>query len=81
MAKLKKSSKADKKRKTGCNLAYKGEQRHEKSHVKRIKKHLNRYSANDRTACDSLMKYAEKLGLNHFNSAKEFLKEIRRNTS
>ncbi len=72
MAKQKKSSKADKHRKSGQNLAYKGEHRHEKSHIRRIKAHMTRFH-NDKVAESMLMKYAEKLGLNALNSAKQFL--------
>ena len=72
MAKQKKSSKADTKRKSGQNLAYKGEHRHEKSHIRRIKAHMNRF-AHDKVAETELMRYAEKLGLNAINSAREFI--------
>ena len=72
MAKQKKSSKADKHRKSGQNLAYKGEHRHEKSHIRRIKAHMTRFK-HDKVAESMLMKYAEKLGLNAINSAREFI--------
>jgi len=72
MAKQKKSSKADTKRKSGQNLAYKGEHRHEKSHIRRIKAHMTRFK-HDKVAEAQLMKYAEGLGLNALNSAKDFL--------
>lgn len=74
MAKLKQSSKKDRKRKSGCNLAYKAENRHEKSHIRRIKKHISRYGKTDKTAADALLNFATKCGLSPLNSAKEFLK-------
>ena len=77
MPKQKKSSKADKHRKSGQNLAYKGEHRHEKSHIRRIKAHMTRFK-HDKVAESMLMKYAEKLGLNALNSAKEFLDQQHR---
>ena len=76
MAKQKKSDKQDKKRKSGQNLAYKAAQRHEKSHVRRIKKHLKRYGRHDKVSTDALISYATKLGLHQLNSAREFLKVI-----
>lgn len=73
MATQKKSAKFDRCRKSGQNLSYKGEHRHEKSHIRRIKAHISRYGVEDKVATSWLMKYAEKLGLNAVNSAREFL--------
>lgn len=57
-----KSSKRDRQRKSGQNLSYKAEHRHEKGHVKRLIRHFERYGyAKD--AADALMKYATILGL------------------
>jgi len=72
MATQKKSAKFDRQRKSGQNLAYKGEHRHEKSHIRRIKAHMTRFK-HDKAAETELMRYAEKLGLNAMNSAREFL--------
>jgi hypothetical protein len=69
----KKSSKADRKRKSGQNGAYKLEHRHEKSHIRRIKNHVKRYGVTDNVAVAHLMRIAEGLGINAFNSAKEFV--------
>lgn len=76
MAKQKKADKADKKRKSGQNMAYKAELRHEKGHIRRLKVHLGRYGyAKD--AADALMRYATRVGLHATNSATEFLKGTR----
>ena len=57
-----KSSKTDRKRKSGCNLKYIGEQKHDKSHVRRITKHLTRF-LNDAKAQASLAYYKARLGV------------------
>lgn len=61
-----KSRKIGRHRKGGQNLAYKAERRHEKSHVRRIMRHLKRYGMNrinwkpeDKPAAEALMRYAE----------------------
>ena len=56
-----KSSKAGRAKKSGQNLRYIGEQRHDKSHVRRITRHLARFPG-DRTAVASLDRYRVKLG-------------------
>jgi hypothetical protein len=73
MANQKAGAKVGRNRKSGQNGAYKSEHRHEKSHIRRIKKHLGRYGVNDTGAVASMMKYAEGLGLHALNSAKEFV--------
>lgn len=73
MANQKKSAKWDRQRKSGQNLAYKQENRHTKSHVNRMKKHIAKYGVQDKTATGMLLKYAENLGLNALNSAREFI--------
>lgn len=67
-----KSRKLDRNRKSGQNLVYKNEHRHEKSHIRRIKKHILRYGK-DPIATERLLKYGEHLGLHVFNSVKEFI--------
>lgn len=50
------SNKAAHSSKTNQNTAYRVEKRHEKSHIKRLKKHLLRYK-NDKIAAKVLEKY------------------------
>ena len=57
-----KSAKADRKRKSGSNLKYIGEQRHDKSHVRRLSKHLARF-AGDTMAVAKLAFYKARLGM------------------
>lgn len=57
-----KSAKADRKRKSGSNLKYIGEQRHDKSHVRRLTKHLVRFVA-DNKAVEKLAFYKARLGM------------------
>jgi len=73
----KKQRKVGRNLKSGQNLAYKNEHRHEKSHVKRIKAGMRRYGwAKD--AEEALIRYAAKLGLAATQSAIEFLKQAKR---
>ncbi len=60
MAGKTKSSKADRKRKSAGNLKYINEQRHDKSHVRRLSKHLLRFV--DRMAAEKLAFYKARLG-------------------
>jgi hypothetical protein len=61
MAEKKGSAKKDRQKKSGQNLAYIGEQRHDKSHVRRIRRHLIRF-AGDKIAAASLAYYLARLG-------------------
>ena len=74
MAKQKAGAKVGRNLKSGQNLAYKAENRHGKSHIRRIRAHITRYGATDKVAASWLIKYAEKVGLNAVNSATEFLR-------
>lgn len=58
----KKSSKADRSRKSPQNLRYKNERRHEKSHVRRITHHLIKFGA-DKVAQKALAEYKIKAGV------------------
>lgn len=49
-------------RKTAQNLRYKNEHRHEKSHIKRITKHLRRFPA-DKVAETALRTYKYEAGV------------------
>ena len=66
MAESKKQAKRDRNRKSGQNLAYKNESRHEKSHIRRIKFHLKRFPA-DRVAQKELERFLVAAG--QFNKA------------
>lgn len=61
MAEKGKSSKAGRQKKGGQNLAYIGEQRHDKSHVRRITRHLARFPQ-DKQGVASLAYYKTRLG-------------------
>jgi hypothetical protein len=61
MAEKGKSSKMGRQKKSGQNLAYINEQRHDKSHVRRIRRHLLRF-AGDKVAKVSLVYYEARLG-------------------
>lgn len=61
MAEKGKSSKAGRKKKSGQNLAYINEQRHDKSHVRRLTRHLARF-AGDKTGAATLAWYRGRLG-------------------
>ena len=56
-----KSSKAGRNKKGGQNLAYINEQRHDKSHVRRLIRHCERF-ATDKIAAASLVWYRARLG-------------------
>ena len=58
----KKSSKADRNRKSPHCLRYKAERRHEKSHIRRIVKHLARYG-DDKVAKKALESYKYQAGV------------------
>lgn len=60
--KSKKQRKHGRNVKSGQNLAYKAERRQEKSHVRRIVKHLARF-ANDRAAGVALNRYKIAAGI------------------
>jgi hypothetical protein len=81
MAEQKKSRKHSRNRKSGQNLVYKAEHRHEKGHVRRIKRHLNRYGFGDAVASKALMDYAVNVNLHAVNSVKEFMKAGQRAVS
>jgi hypothetical protein len=51
--------------KSGNNLRYKAEKRHEKSHVRRITKHIKRYGETDKVAVAALKAYETKAGIVH----------------
>lgn len=57
MAKKSKSGKADRNRKEANNLAYKAEKRHEKSHVRRLTRHMERFP-NDKAGAAALKRYS-----------------------
>ena len=61
MADKGKSSKAGRQKKCGQNLAYINEQRHDKSHVKRLVRHCERFGT-DKIAAASLVWYRARLG-------------------
>jgi hypothetical protein len=67
-AKQKTQRKYGRNRKSGQNIAYKLEHRREKSHVRRIKRHLLRYGR-DEAACSALIRYATDVGLHVVRSA------------
>jgi hypothetical protein len=56
-----KSSKKDRQRKSGQNLAYINEQRHDKSHVRRLTRHCARF-VGDKLAAAKLAFYRGRLG-------------------
>ncbi len=63
MAESKKSKKADRCRKSTQNLRYRNEHRHEKSHIRRINRHLGRYGTGDKAASDALQRYKYAAGI------------------
>lgn len=69
MAKGKKASRRGK----APNLNYKSANRHEKSHCRRIKKHLDRYG-HDKVAVNALVAYATKAGTGTFVKFNSWLK-------
>lgn len=64
--------KKDKHRKTAQNLNYKSANRREKSHCRRIMKHLDRYGY-DKVAVEGLIAYAGKAGATTVAKARTFL--------
>ena len=48
-----------------CNLRYKAEHRHEKGHIRRIKRHIDRYDPklNDTVADKALVAYKAQIGM------------------
>ena len=56
--------------------AYRSENRHGKSHIRRIKRHLARYGGADKVASAALMSHATAVGSAALNSAKEFVKTV-----
>lgn len=73
MSQQKPSKKHGRNKKSGQNLIYRNELRHEKSHVRRIRKHIARYGSADVAAVESLLRLSEPLGLHAVRSAKEFI--------
>jgi hypothetical protein len=69
------SANQKKQRKYGRNksdcTAYTSEHRHEKSHIRRIKRHLMRYGR-DKVAMDAMIKYATDVSLHAVRSAEAF---------
>ncbi len=61
MAEKGKSSKAGRQKKAGQNLAYINEQRHDKSHVRRLVRHCAKFIG-DKIAAASLVYYRGLLG-------------------
>jgi len=61
MAEKGKSSKAGRKKKSGQNLAYINEQRHDKSHVRRLRAHIVLFPG-DKTGAATLAYYLGRLG-------------------
>lgn len=47
----------------GSILAYYGEHRREKSHIRRILKHLKRYTGNDECALEALSRFKAAAGI------------------
>ena len=62
MAEKGKSAKAGRRKKSGQNLKYIGEQRHDKSHVKRLTAHVARFPT-DKAGIASLAYYRGRLGI------------------
>ena len=58
-----KSKKHGRNTKSPHNIRYKNERRHEKSHVRRIKRHLMRYGEADKVAEKALTEYKAKAGV------------------
>ena len=58
--------------KVSC-ASYKSENRHGKSHIRRIKRHLARYSGRDKIAADALIHHATNVGSAALSSAKHFI--------
>jgi hypothetical protein len=77
MAEQKKSRKHDRARKSGQNAVYKAEHRHEKSHVRRIRRHISRYGRST-DANAALIRFSEQIGLKVLQSSQEFLKQAGR---
>jgi hypothetical protein len=61
MAEKGKSSKKDRQKKSAQNLRYINEQRHDKSHVRRLLAHLARFPQ-DKKGAESLAYYRTRLG-------------------
>jgi hypothetical protein len=65
----KKQRKYGRNTKSPHNVMYKNENRHEKSHIRRIKKHLKRYGESDKVATEALTNYEIKAGIFHGKKA------------
>lgn len=63
MANQKKGRKVGRNKRKGHALAYRNESRQEKSHVRRITKHLKRYGEGDKVAVEALKLYKIKAGI------------------
>lgn len=63
MAEKQKNRKQGRTKKSGQNARYINEGRHNKSHIRRITKHLARYGDKDRTATQALQNYKIKAGV------------------
>lgn len=64
MADSGKSSKQDRHRKSAQNLRYINEQRHDKSHVRRLRRHLERFPGDNRAKA-SFEFYKTRLGVRY----------------
>jgi hypothetical protein len=58
-----KNHKVDRQRKSPQNLRYINERRHQKSHVRRINKHIARYGNSDKVAVKALELYKVAAGV------------------
>jgi hypothetical protein len=74
MANQKKGQKVGRNLKSGQNMAYKAEHRHEKGHVRRLKKHIKKQGVTKEVEV-ALIKFATAAGLNVLQDAQRFLKE------
>lgn len=63
MAEKQKNRKQGRTKKSGQNARYINEGRHNKSHVRRIGKHIERYGESDKVAVNALQAYKIKAGV------------------
>jgi hypothetical protein len=63
MPQKQKNSKQGRNKKSGQNAMYINENRHEKSHIRRIKKHLTHFGNGDKVAVEALRLYQIKAGI------------------
>ena len=76
MAETKKQRKWGRNRASAQNLAYRNELRHERSHIRRISRHMRRYGYSF-DAASALLRYAEKVSLTAVRSAKALIEQAR----